>query len=59
MLAEHPDQRRELAEDRDLIPNAIEELLRFEPPSPVQTRYVTEDVEHHGQSSPMAARCCW
>ncbi|HET9612293.1 MAG TPA: cytochrome P450 [Acidimicrobiales bacterium] len=52
VLAEHPDQRRDLVEDRSLIPNAIEELLRFEPPSPVQARYVTEDVEHHGQVVP-------
>ena len=52
VLAEHPDQRRELVEDRSLVPNAIEELLRFEPPSPVQARYVTTDVEHHGQVVP-------
>ena len=50
VLAEHPDQRRELVEDRSLVPNAIEELLRYEPPSPVQARYVTTDVEHHGQT---------
>jgi cytochrome P450 len=49
VLADHPDQRRDLVEDRSLVPNAIEELLRFEPPSPVQARYVTTDVEHHGQ----------
>jgi cytochrome P450 len=52
VLAEHPDQRRELAEDRSLIPNAIEELLRYEPPSPVQSRYVTTDVELHGEVVP-------
>lgn len=52
VLAEHPDQRRDLVADRSLIPNAIEELLRFEPPSPVQARYVTEDVEHYGQVVP-------
>jgi cytochrome P450 len=52
VLAEHPDQRRELVEDRSLIPNAIEELLRYEPPSPVQGRYVTRDVEHHGTVVP-------
>lgn len=52
VLAEHPDQRRHLVEDRSLVPNAIEELLRFEPPSPVQARYVTKDVEHHGQPVP-------
>jgi cytochrome P450 len=50
VLAENPDQRRELVEDRSLIPNAIEELLRYEAPSPVQARYVTKDVEHYGQT---------
>jgi cytochrome P450 len=49
LLAEHPDQRRELVDDRSLVPNAVEELLRYEAPSPVQARYVQEDVEHHGQ----------
>jgi cytochrome P450 len=49
LLAEHPDQRRELVDDRALVPNAVEELLRYEAPSPVQARYVQEDVEHHGQ----------
>ena len=52
ILAENPDQRRELVDDRSLIPNAIEELLRFEAPSPVQSRYVAQDVEHHGQKIP-------
>jgi len=49
LLAEHPDQRRAVAEDRSLLPNAIEEILRYEAPSPVQARYVAADVEHHGQ----------
>jgi cytochrome P450 len=52
VLADHPDQRRQVAEDRSLVPGAIEELLRYEPPSPVQARYVTEDVEHYGQVVP-------
>jgi cytochrome P450 len=52
VLAEHPDQRREIAEDRSLVPQAIEELLRYEAPSPVQGRYVTRDTEHHGQTVP-------
>ncbi len=52
VLAEHPDQRKELVEDRSLIPGAIEELLRFEAPSPVQARYVTRDVELHGGTVP-------
>jgi cytochrome P450 len=48
VLADHPDQRRELAENRALVPDAIEEILRFESPSPVQARYVTTSVEHYG-----------
>jgi cytochrome P450 len=52
VLADHPDQRRELADRPDLVPNAIEELLRYESPSPVQARYVTKEVEHHGQTVP-------
>lgn len=52
VLAEHPDQQRDLAEHRELVPAAIEELLRFEPPSPVQARYVNTDVELCGQHVP-------
>ena len=52
VLGRHPDQRAELAADRSLINNAIEELLRYEAPSPVQSRYVTRDVEVHGQTVP-------
>jgi cytochrome P450 len=52
VLAEYPDQRRLLAKDPSLVVRAIEELLRFESPSPVQARYVTEDAEHHGQKVP-------
>jgi cytochrome P450 len=52
VLAEHPDQRRALAADRSLIPAAIEELLRFEPPAPHVARYVTRDVEYYGQRVP-------
>ncbi len=51
-LADYPDERRKLVEDRSLVPNAIEELLRFEPPSPTQARYVMNDVEIHGQVVP-------
>jgi cytochrome P450 len=52
VLADFPEQRRLIHEQRDLVPNAIEEMLRFESPSPVQARYVTKDVEHHGQTVP-------
>ena len=49
VLAENPDQRRELVQNPTLVTRAIEELLRYESPSPVQARYVTEDVEHYDQ----------
>ncbi|OBG33384.1 cytochrome P450 [Mycolicibacter heraklionensis] len=52
VLAEHPDQRRELVANPALIPQAIEELLRFEPPAPHVARYVTRDVEYYGQTVP-------
>ena len=52
LLAENPDQRRELAADRSLVPQAIEEILRMEAPSPVQARTVHHDVEYYGQTVP-------
>jgi cytochrome P450 len=52
LLSDHPDQRREIVADRSLISQAIEEVLRFEAPSPVQARYVADDVEYYGQTVP-------
>ena len=52
VLAEHPDQRREVVEDRSLIPNVIDETLRFEPTGHASARYVTQDVEYHGTTMP-------
>lgn len=52
VLARHPDQRQELVEDPSLIPNAVEELLRYEPTGHAIARYVNEDVEMHGQKVP-------
>ncbi len=52
LLAEHPEQRAALVDDRSLLPNAIEEILRYEAPSPVQARLMTRDVEHHGRVVP-------
>jgi cytochrome P450 len=51
-LDDNPDQRAELAADHSLIPNAVEELLRYEAPSPVQSRWCTADAEVHGQTIP-------
>ncbi|NLD77501.1 MAG: cytochrome P450 [Acidimicrobiales bacterium] len=52
VLAENPDQRTELHHDPSLIPGAIEELLRYQPPAPHAARYVTRDVELYGQTVP-------
>ena len=51
-LDAHPDQRAELAADRSLVPNAIEELLRFQAPSPVQGRWLTSALELHETTIP-------
>ena len=47
-LATHPDQRRALVENPDLIPNAVEELLRWESPVMTVARVTTEDTEIGG-----------
>jgi cytochrome P450 len=47
-LAQHPDHRRQLVEDPDLIPAAIEELLRWETPVPQVPRMATSDLEVAG-----------
>ena len=53
VLAEHPDQRMELVNNHSLIPAAIEELLRFEPPGPHVARYVAaEDVRFQDETVP-------
>jgi cytochrome P450 len=52
LLAEHPDQRKALVEDRRRIPNAIEEVLRYEPPAPQVCRYVARDATVHDQVVP-------
>ncbi|MGW3570899.1 cytochrome P450 [Streptomyces sp. NPDC000941] len=52
LMARYPETRRELAADPSLIPNAIEEILRFEPTGPFTARYVTKDVEFHGATVP-------
>jgi cytochrome P450 len=52
LLADHPDQRRLLVEDPSLIPAAVEEALRFEPPTLGAGRYVAHDVEVAGRTIP-------
>ncbi|QFG21296.1 cytochrome P450 [Actinomadura sp. WMMB 499] len=52
LMARFPEQRRELVADPSLIPNAIEEILRFEPTGHFTGRYVNRDVELHGRTVP-------
>ncbi|MCK0091794.1 cytochrome P450 [Rhodococcus sp. F64268] len=51
-FARHPDQWAQLREDRSLIPDAVEELLRFESPNQYNVRYSMRDVELHGVTIP-------
>jgi cytochrome P450 len=52
LLSRHPDQRAKVVADRSLTGNAVEELLRYEAPSPINSRFVTKDVEWHGIKVP-------
>ena len=47
-LAQHPEQRRQLVEDPSLIPNAIEEMLRWETPVMGIARVAVQDTELGG-----------
>lgn len=55
-LSWYPDQRRELVADPSLIPNAVEEMLRWDPPSHYQGRWTLRDVELHGVTIPEGRR---
>jgi cytochrome P450 len=55
-LTWYPDQRAELAADPSLIPNAVEEMLRWDPPSHYQGRWVERDVTLHGVTIPADSR---
>lgn len=52
LLSEHPDQRGQLVADRSLLPGAIEEILRYEPPALQIARHVLQDVEFYGRTVP-------
>ena len=52
VLAEHPDQRRAVYQDRSLIPKVIDETLRFEPTGHAIARYVDRDIDYHGTTVP-------
>ena len=51
-LARHPDQRKWLCEEPARIPQAVEEMLRYESPSQALPRRALADVELHGVTIP-------
>ncbi len=55
-LDQFPGERRKLVENPALIPNAVEEILRWEAPSPIQGRWVTREVEIGGSVLPQASK---
>lgn len=49
-LSQHPDSRRQLADHPELVPAAVEELLRYDSPVQGLSRTLTRSVDLHGQS---------
>jgi cytochrome P450 len=56
LFARNPAERAKVVADPNLIPNAIEELLRYEAPSPVNGRFTLHDVEVLGIRIPAESR---
>lgn len=52
LLGAHPDQRKLLVNDRSLVNNAVEEVIRCEPPSLQACRSVSRDIELYGETVP-------
>lgn len=48
-LAQNPEQYRLLRDDRELLPTAVEEMIRWTSPSPSKRRTATCDTELGGQ----------
>src|SRR5690349_2985562 len=55
-LDRFPDQRALIVSDPSVIPAAVEELLRFDPPIQTLARTATRDVEAYGDVIPAGAR---
>lgn len=51
-MVAHPDQLARVRHDRALVPNAVEEVLRFDPPVQIDGRYVLDDIDVAGHQIP-------
>lgn len=55
-LARNPDQRAKLLADPGLIGGAVEELLRYDAPSPIQGRFALRDTTYHDTVIPAGSK---
>jgi cytochrome P450 len=56
LLGEHPEQQQFLRSHPEAVPHGIEEMLRYEAPSPVQGRWATEDLTLHDVTIPAGSK---
>jgi cytochrome P450 len=56
LFARHPDEYAKVREDPRVVPDAVEEVLRYSSPSQYQGRVTTRDVAWHGETVPKGAR---
>ena len=57
-LDDHPDAIAELRANRALLPDAIEEVLRYRSPLKLMFRVVSRDTGHGGEHDPLIATIC-
>lgn len=58
VFADHPDQWEALRQDRDKVPDAIEELVRFDGPLQYNFRVTTREVTYYGETIPADSPSC-
>ena len=57
-LLRHPEQKRRLEEEPDLLPSAIEEMMRFDTPLQFFERFTFEDITYKAVSLPRGSKLC-
>jgi cytochrome P450 len=55
-FAKFPSEQQKLNADRGLLPGAVDEILRYDPPSQLQGRTTTRDVTLHGVTIPAKSK---